>query len=150
MVNRIIALSCAYHLGGNVGVFSDFTWVGERLSLPFRVEHRGAGDLTLLFQVRDVDVWQEEWLGHPISLDDELVGHLRPPVVEVSPVPPKGAVGILRPAQIAVLIIPRSTVGDRTHLRLGLAVDRQSGENVVDDFVLERLETVDWVLRPGW
>jgi len=152
MPDRIVVMTCAYHLGEMPGVFADALWVGDRISLPLRIEHRpSAGDLTLLFQVRDLDIWDPSWVGHPVYVDDELVAHLKPPFDPPDDLPPGGAIGELRPPQVAVLQVPRQALGERTRFRLSIVLDRQPGhERLLDDFVLQRIESVDWVVRVGW
>ena len=130
----------------------DSLWVGDRISLPLRVEHRPpSGDLIFLCQVRDLDVWDPAWTGHPVYLDDDLVAHLKPPFSIPGDIPPEGAIGELRPPQVALLRVPRQTLGERTRFRLSIVLDRQPGhERLMDDFVLQRIESIDWVIRVGW
>lgn len=151
MADRIVILTGAYHLGDNPGAFGDATWVGDRLSLPMRIEHSPADtDATFLFEVRDVDVWDPEWPGHHVVIDDEPAARLLPPFEPPPPIPSPGGVGLLRPPQIAVVTIDRNRFGDRRRFLMSIVVDRQRpGGSLIDDFVLTRIESVDWVIRPG-
>lgn len=152
MSERILVLTGAYHLGDNPGLFGGATWVGDRLSLPMRVEYAASqGDPVLLVEVHDLDVWQQGWPGHHVFVDDQPVGRLLPPFEEPAPVPPGGQVGPLRMPQVAVVNLGRERLKKGMRFRLVIAVDRQGGDApLLDDFLITRIESVDWVIRPGW
>jgi len=116
------------------------------------VEYRPpTGDLRLLFEVRDLDVWDPSWPGRCVYLDDQLVGRLKPSSQEPRSIPLNGATGGLRPAEIGSVVIDRAVIGERERFRLSVVVDRQSAnDQTLDDFVLRRIESLGWVLRPGW
>lgn len=140
----ILVLTGRYHLGDNVGLFQNSTWVGHALHLPVTLSWRdpAAKTLIILVHTHDVETWGD-WEGHAVLINGTEVGRLKDPADKMH------GRELFR-IDIEPSAFDAAAQG-KTHLTLSVLLETQpSAVGMADDFGLRRIETLGMVLRPGW
>ncbi|WP_437973345.1 hypothetical protein WMF11_31120 [Sorangium sp. So ce295] len=145
--DRILVMACNLHFGDNPGIFQGSTYAGASMTIPMHLEwiddRPEVKNIRFVFRTHDMETWGGSE-GHQIFVNDALIGRL----ADLGDLQPEGR-------EAHVLPYPRekflNLVGASRNFNLMISLERSAAApGRADDFVLSRIETVDFTARLGW
>ena len=133
------------HLGDTLGVYLDTPYIGLVFELPFTTSWADTrkDTFTFLIKTKYVETF-EGWDGHPVVLNGIEIGRIKDS---------KNAQGNIEATRIEVKASehPEAFKKDAQNtLRISVDKKNQSGEGLLDDFILTDIETENFGAVLGW
>ena len=141
MAETIIFISGAYHLGNNPGVFQSASFAGLSLTFPATLTWKPtANNIALVLHTHDVESWGGTG-GHTVKINQTKVGEI------------KDVNNADHPNEVTTIPMVRTDfeaiLPGKDYFTIGIELHLTTPPSMADDFVLTRIDTVDFAAKLG-